>query len=184
MPPHRNHTTQKLGKPEHLVILLRQQALQYISLLIQARDTRVSTLLVVSTVAQGVSIAKMSEKVKKEKSPSVRKNDKPDAPVAVDASKVNPSDAAFRPSPALLNAQSASALLKSVDGPDLESYSGKESIYVGRSVPIAAGSSLNVPIQVATPGSIVEYAVEILNYDIAVSITAEREEGITVVRVS
>jgi hypothetical protein len=92
-------------------------------------------------------------------------------------------DAAFTPSPSLLNASSALALLKQVDGPSLESYEGKESVYVGRSVPIAAGGSLAVPIQVTTPGSVVEYAVENKQYDIGFGVTAEREEGITVVKV-
>jgi len=92
-------------------------------------------------------------------------------------------DAAFRPSPSILNAQSADALLSSVDGPSLDTYESKESVYVGRSVPVAAGAKIEVPIQVTTPGSVVEYAVELKAYDIAFGITAEREEGITIVKV-
>lgn len=92
-------------------------------------------------------------------------------------------DAAFTPSPSLLNASSATALLKQVDGPSLRDYQNKESVYVGRSVPISAGGSLTIPIQVTTPGSVVEYAVESKNYDIGFGITAEREEGLTIVRV-
>eukprot|EP00339_Tiarina_fusa_P027496 CAMPEP_0117032838 /NCGR_PEP_ID=MMETSP0472-20121206/23511_1 /TAXON_ID=693140 ORGANISM="Tiarina fusus, Strain LIS" /NCGR_SAMPLE_ID=MMETSP0472 /ASSEMBLY_ACC=CAM_ASM_000603 /LENGTH=315 /DNA_ID=CAMNT_0004741593 /DNA_START=257 /DNA_END=1204 /DNA_ORIENTATION=+ len=91
-------------------------------------------------------------------------------------------DAAFTPSPSLLNASSATVLLKQVDGPSLKDYEGKESIYVGRSVPVTAGGALAVPIQVTTPGSVVEYAVENKQYDIGFGITAEREEGVTVVK--
>ena len=101
---------------------------------------------------------------------------------AVDKAKAN-ADAAFRPPPSVLNAQSAAVLLQQVDGPSLKTYKDTESVYVGRSVPVAAGGSLNVPINVSTPGSVVEYAVELKSYDIAFGIKAEREEGVTVVKV-
>ena len=101
---------------------------------------------------------------------------------AVDKAKAN-ADAAFRPPPSVLNAQSAQVLLQQVDGPSLKTYEGKESVYVGRSVPVAAGGKLNVPINVSTPGSVVEYAVELKALDINFGITAEREEGFTVVKV-
>ena len=93
-------------------------------------------------------------------------------------------DAAFRPSPSILNAKSPAALLQQVDGPSLDSYDAKESVYVGRSIPVAAGGKLTVPIQVSTPGSVVAYAMEIKEYDIDFGILAEREEGTTMVRVS
>lgn len=102
---------------------------------------------------------------------------------AVDKAKAA-SDAAFRPSASILNAQSAAVLLQQVDGPSLTTYKSTESIYVGRSVPVAAGGKLNVPINVSTPGSVVEYAVELKAYDIEFGITAEREEGVTIVKVS
>jgi hypothetical protein len=101
---------------------------------------------------------------------------------AVDKAKAS-ADAAFRPPPSVLNAQSAQVLLQQVDGPSLKTYQSTESVYVGRSVPVAAGGKLNVPINVSTPGSVVEYAVELKGYDINFGITAEREEGITVVKV-
>jgi hypothetical protein len=101
---------------------------------------------------------------------------------AVDKAKAS-ADAAFRPAPSVLNAQSAQVLLAQVDGPSLQTYEGTESIYVGRAVPIAAGGKLNIPINVSTPGSVVAYAVELKAYDINFSITAEREEGVTVVKV-
>jgi hypothetical protein len=79
--------------------------------------------------------------------------------------------------------------LQQVDGPSLADYfdensaAGKESVYVGRSVPIAAGGSLTIPIQVSSPGSVVEYSVENKQYDFGFGITAEREEGVTIVKV-
>jgi len=93
-------------------------------------------------------------------------------------------DAAFTPSASLLNAPTAAPLLKQVDGLSLKAYEGKESVYVGRSVPVSAGGTLKVPIQVTTPGSVVEYAVENKSHDFAFGITAEREEGVTIVKVS
>jgi hypothetical protein len=92
-------------------------------------------------------------------------------------------DAAYVPSPALLNASTPEPLLRQVDGPSLKDYQGKESVYVGRSVPIAAGGSLTIPIQVSSPGSVVEYAVENKAYDFGFGIVAERDEGITIVKV-
>eukprot|EP00543_Licmophora_paradoxa_P014516 CAMPEP_0202477174 /NCGR_PEP_ID=MMETSP1360-20130828/93807_1 /ASSEMBLY_ACC=CAM_ASM_000848 /TAXON_ID=515479 /ORGANISM="Licmophora paradoxa, Strain CCMP2313" /LENGTH=271 /DNA_ID=CAMNT_0049104411 /DNA_START=565 /DNA_END=1380 /DNA_ORIENTATION=- len=91
-------------------------------------------------------------------------------------------DESFTPSPALLNAPSAEALFQQVDGPSLESYEAKESVYVGKSVPISGRCNLEVPIHVTAPGSIVEYAVDSKGYDIKFSVEAEREEGITVVK--
>lgn len=79
--------------------------------------------------------------------------------------------------------KTAASLLQNVDGPSLDTYEGKESVYVGRKVPIAAGSKLEIPIQVSAPGSIVEYAVELNERDVDFGIEAEREEGVTVVRV-
>ena len=101
---------------------------------------------------------------------------------AVDKAKMS-ADAAFRPAPSIFNAPSAQVLLQQVDGPSLQTYDGIESIYVGRSVPVVAGGKLNVPINVATPGSVVSYAIELKTHDINFAITAEREEGITIVKV-
>jgi len=91
-------------------------------------------------------------------------------------------DSSFRPSPSLLNSSSPEALMSQVDGPPMDTYEGKESVYVGRSVSVAAGDKLSVPIQVSTPNSVVEYALEVKGYDLNVGITAEREDGITIVR--
>lgn len=93
-------------------------------------------------------------------------------------------DESFSPSPSLLNASSPEALLQQVDGPSLASYEAKESVYVGKSVPVAGKAKLEVPIHVTAPGSIVEYSVDSKTYDIKFSVEAEREEGITIVKVS
>ena len=92
-------------------------------------------------------------------------------------------DASFRPPPSVLNAPSASALLTRVDGPSLRDYKSSESVYVGRSVPVAAGGLLSIPIGVSAPGSVVECAVELRSHDVRFEIRAEREEGVTVVKV-
>lgn len=92
-------------------------------------------------------------------------------------------DDSFTPSPSLLNAATPEPLLLQVDGPSLKEYEGKESVYVGRSVPVAVRTKLTVPIHVTAPGSVVEYAVESKFYDISFGITAEREEGVTIVKV-
>jgi len=92
-------------------------------------------------------------------------------------------DAQYVPSLSLMNSNDPLALLRQVDGlSDLTEYEEKESVYVGRSVPITAGGSLEIPIQVATPGSVVEYAVENKQYDFGFSITAERDESVTLVK--
>ena len=93
-------------------------------------------------------------------------------------------DDSFMPSPSLLNASSPQALLQQVDGPSLSGYEAKESVYVGKSVPVALRGKMEVPIHVTAPGSIVEFAIESKAYDISFSVVAEREEGITVVKVS
>ena len=93
-------------------------------------------------------------------------------------------DAQYVPSVTLMNSNDPRSILRQVDGlSDLADYEEKESIYVGRSVPITAGGALEIPIQVATPGSVVEYAVENKQYDFGFSITAERDDSVTLVKV-
>jgi hypothetical protein len=93
-------------------------------------------------------------------------------------------DNSFTPTPSLLNAADPNALLQQVDGPDLSNYEVKESVYVGMSVPIALRAVSEVPIHVTAPGSIVEYTIETKHYDISFGVLAEREEGVTIVKVS
>jgi len=92
-------------------------------------------------------------------------------------------DSQFVPSVSLMNSTDPLAIMKQVDGlRDLSDYEEKESVYVGRSVPITAGGALEIPIQVGTPGSVVEYAVENKQYDFGFSITAERDDSVTIVK--
>jgi hypothetical protein len=92
-------------------------------------------------------------------------------------------DASYVPTPSLLNAATPEPLLSQVDGPSLLEYAAAESVYVARNVPVPLRGKVDVPIHVSAGGSVVEYAIETLNYDISFGITAEREEGLTVVKV-
>ena len=100
---------------------------------------------------------------------------------AVDEAEAT-ADAAMVPN-LLKRAPTIEALLQQIDGPSLTSYTAEESTYVGRSLPIAAGGDLEVPIQVSVAGSMVHYEVELKSHDIMFEITAEREEGVTIVKV-
>mmetsp|Transcript_22194 Transcript_22194/g.48302 ORF Transcript_22194/g.48302 Transcript_22194/m.48302 type:complete len:305 (-) Transcript_22194:659-1573(-) len=92
-------------------------------------------------------------------------------------------DNKYVPSVSSMNSSDPLAIVQQVDGfSDLTDYEEKESIYVGRSVPISAGGSLEIPLQVAMPGSVVEYAVENKQYDFGFSITAERDDSVTIVK--
>ncbi len=93
-------------------------------------------------------------------------------------------DATFSPSPSALSSNSSEGLLSQVDGPSLLEYQVVPNIYTARSVPVAIRGTLTVPIHVIAGGSVVEYTLECENNDIGFGITAEREEGVTVVTVS
>ncbi|KAL3933213.1 MAG: hypothetical protein SGARI_003756 [Bacillariaceae sp.] len=54
---------------------------------------------------------------------------------------------------------------------------GKEGFYSGRSVKVYGTSSLDVPIRVSAPGSIVEYTIEKKSYDFNLGITAKLDQG-------
>lgn len=90
-------------------------------------------------------------------------------------------DSAYVPSPSLLTSPSPLPLMRQVDGPSLKAFSGKESVYQAKNVPVPLRGRLDVPIHIGSGGSVVEYSVETNNYDIAFGITAEREEGVTIV---
>ena len=93
-------------------------------------------------------------------------------------------DTAFVPSPSLLASSSPVPLLGQVDGPTLKGYTGKESVYQAKPVPVPVRGRLDVPIHIVAGGSVVEYKVETKNYDISFGVVAEREEGVTIVAVS
>jgi len=90
-------------------------------------------------------------------------------------------DASYVPTPSLLNAATAAPLLKQVDGPTVKGYTGKESTYVAKKVPVPLRGRLDVPIHISSGGSVVSYEIITVDYDISFGITAEREEGVTVV---
>ena len=93
-------------------------------------------------------------------------------------------DASYTPSASLLSNASPYPLLQSVDGVSLQKHSKKPGIFTARGVPIPLRGKLNIPIHVTNGGSVVEYTVKSEDYDIGFGITAEREEGVTVVSVS
>ena len=90
-------------------------------------------------------------------------------------------DASYVPTPSLLNAATAAPLLKQVDGPTVKGYTGKDSTYVAKKVPVPLRGRLDVPIHISSGGSVVSYEISTVDYDISFGITAEREEGVTVV---
>lgn len=122
--------------------------------------------------------------VKKNANPEADKKRLADLEARAVAEATASADESYVPSPSLLNANTAEPLLKQVDGADLNEFERKDSVYSGRSVPIALRAKLEVPIHVTAPGSVVEYAVDTQKYDIGFGITAEREEGVTIVKES
>lgn len=93
-------------------------------------------------------------------------------------------DASYVPSPSLLASDEAGPLLSQVDGPSLENFNGKPSVYQAKSVPVALRAKFDVPIHVTAGGSVVEYEIATAEYDIGFGVTAEREEGVTNVKES
>jgi len=91
-------------------------------------------------------------------------------------------DSMYVPSPTLLASTSPLPLMEQVDGPSLKKYVTTPNVYMARSVPLAAGMKLEVPIHVSSGGSVVEYTVESEHYDVKLGIIAEREEKETVVK--
>lgn len=68
-------------------------------------------------------------------------------------------------------------VLEQVDGPSLYEYEGKEATYTGRSCKVYGQSSLDVPIRISAPGSIVEYTIEKKSYDFGLGISAKLDQG-------
>eukprot|EP00536_Pseudo-nitzschia_multiseries_P007288 jgi/Psemu1/256121/estExt_Genewise1Plus.C_1680025 len=95
------------------------------------------------------------------------------------------SDDNYVPPQTVLDSKSSNPLLEQVDGPSLLKYEGKEATYSGRSTKIYGGSTLDVPIRVTAPGSIVEYTIEKKSYDFGLGIIAKLDQGgTTVVKVN
>mmetsp|Transcript_12 Transcript_12/g.24 ORF Transcript_12/g.24 Transcript_12/m.24 type:complete len:298 (-) Transcript_12:1798-2691(-) len=91
-------------------------------------------------------------------------------------------DAAYVPSLSVINASTAEPLLEQVDGPALSTYQTAANIYAAKNVPIKLRDRLDIPIVVSVAGSIVEYTMETELYDISFGITAQRDDGIVVVK--
>lgn len=91
-------------------------------------------------------------------------------------------DSMYVPSPSLLSSPSVEPLLKQIDGQSLKDYVASPNVYMAHTLPVAAGAKVDVPIHVSSGGSLVEYSIESVAYDIGIEIKAEREEKNTVVR--
>jgi hypothetical protein len=91
------------------------------------------------------------------------------------------SDDNYIPPKSVLDSKSPSPLLEQVDGPSLLKYEKKDATYSGRSTKIYGGSTLDVPIRVSAPGSIVEYTIEKKSYDFGLGIVAKLDQGGTTV---
>jgi len=91
------------------------------------------------------------------------------------AHTITKSDEVYEPSQKTLS--STALLMKEVAGTSLENFSGKESYLSEKDVAVQAGNTLNVPIRVSAPGSIVEFSIEKKSYDFSFGITAVLDEG-------
>lgn len=94
---------------------------------------------------------------------------------------IQASDENYKPPRTVLDAPTVFPLLEQVDGPNLYQYDETEKTYSGRAVKVMAESSLDIPIRVSTPGSIVEYTIEKKSYDFNLGITAKLDQGGTAV---
>ncbi|EJK65537.1 hypothetical protein THAOC_13592 [Thalassiosira oceanica] len=101
------------------------------------------------------------------------------------AQAMQSADSSYVPSPSLLASEDPEPLLTQVDGPLLSTYeASKPSVYQAKAVPVALRSKFDVPIHITAGGSVVEFEIFTDKYDIAFGVTAEREEGVTIVRES
>lgn len=91
-------------------------------------------------------------------------------------------DANYVPSQTLLSSNSPYPLMRSVDGLSLKRFNPNPSKFSAKDVIIPLRGKLNVPVHVTTSGSIVDYIIKSKDFDIGFGVTAEREEGITVVK--
>ena len=92
-------------------------------------------------------------------------------------------DENYQPSQSHLSSSSPYPLIRSVDGISLKTYNPEPSRFSAKDVVIPLRGSLDVPIHVTASGSVVDYKVESKDFDIGFGVKAEREEGVTVVKV-
>lgn len=93
-------------------------------------------------------------------------------------------DASYVPSQSLLSSNSPYPLIRNVDGLSLRRFNPNPSKFFAKDVIIPLRGKLNVPVHVTTSGSIVDYTLKSKDFDIGFGVSAEREDGITVVKVS
>lgn len=91
-------------------------------------------------------------------------------------------DENYQPSQSNLSSSSPYPLIRSVDGISLKTYNIEPSRFSAKDVAVPLRGKLNVPIHVATSGSIVDYTVHCQDFDIGFGVIAEREEGVTIVK--
>jgi len=104
--------------------------------------------------------------------------------VEVIALATKAADDNYVPSQSLLSSSSPYPLIRSVDGISLKRYNPDPSRFSAKDVIVPLRGELTVPIHVVTSGSVVDYTVQSKDFDIGFGIVAEREEGVTVVKVS
>jgi len=90
-------------------------------------------------------------------------------------------DSSYVPSPSLLAAEEPVSLLTQVDGPKIDPDATKPSVYQA-SQTVALRAKHSVPIHVTAGGSVVDFEISTDDYDIGFGVTAEREEGVTIVK--
>jgi hypothetical protein len=83
----------------------------------------------------------------------------------------------YQPPDTVLDSLALEPILEQVDGPSMYEYEGREATYTGRSCKVYGQSSLDVPIRISAPGSIVEYTIEQKSYDFGLGITAKLDQG-------
>lgn len=91
-------------------------------------------------------------------------------------------DASYAPSQSLLSSNSPYPLIRNVDGLSLRRFNPHPSKFFAKDVIIPLRGKLNVPVHVTTSGSIVDYTIQSKDFDIGFGVSAEREDGITVVK--
>lgn len=107
-----------------------------------------------------------------------------DSDVEAVALATKTADENYLPSQSLMSSSSPYPLIRSVDGISLKRYNPSPSRFSAKDVIVPLRGELNIPIHVVTSGSIVDYSVQSKDFDIGFGIEAEREEGVTIVKVS
>ena len=92
-------------------------------------------------------------------------------------------DDGFDPPALAWDAASPEPLLAAVDGPSLEGYNDRDSVYVGTSTPVVIGVKLEVPVTVSAAGSIVSYETHSESPEVSFKIVSEMDGKSTTIKV-